>query len=499
MATLGLLVDGAPLDPAVAASVQLVSVRQVFNAPAMAVITFADPPQSAYDIAISQPIEVRAPGGDMLLRGEITAIETTLDPGNVRTLRLRAYDRLHRLRKHQAVRALAQAGVAGLLEAAASVIDADTQVVGKAPPGRPLTVQGEESTADLLSAAAAATGRYFRLDGDVLKLMSLAGDGDTSLALVAGRNLLEARIEANAETMRSATVARGWNAARSDLIENRAGLAAQDQIEFRGSEALSAFPGLGERHLVNRFAASREEILAFAQADIDRATALAATLEATAEGDAGLRPGRVVSLRGLSPNSDGDYVLAEAEHCFDALAGYVTRVSTVPPAPPPHRGSANCATIARVTEIDDPDRLARVKARLTAFGDVETDWMPVLAIGAGEDKGISVLPEPGDDVLVLLPDGDPAHGIVLGGLYGANIPPGRRPETGARTFTIRTPAGQVLTLDGTQSLARLETRDGDVFELAPDGARLSVKRDLTIEAPGRTVTIGAAHINFETR
>ena len=83
--------------------------------------------------------------------------------------------------------------------------------------------------------------------------------------------------------------------------------------------------------------------------------------------------------------------------------------------------------------------------------------MPVLAIGAGANKGISVLPEIGDDVLVLLPDGDAAHGIVLGGLYGARKPPGLRPASGARTFTMRTPAGQVLTLDGVQSIARIET------------------------------------------
>lgn len=493
-----LIIDGATLYPQLAATVEEIVVRQLMNAPALATVTFADPPQALADkIHIGQSLEVRAPGGDTLISAEITAIETTLDPGNVRTLRLRAYDKLHRLRKHQAVRVLADAGLAHVLDEAASVIGARVLIIGDPPPGRTMTIQGEESTSDLLLHAAAVAGRYVILIGDELRLMTLAGDGETAIELLVGANLLQARVEANAETMRSATTARGWNVTRSDLIEDRAGLASQDAIEMRGSDALTAFSGLGERTLVNRVAATREEVRALAQADMDRATALSATLEATAEGDPGLRPGRIISLRGLGGENDGDYVLTEAEHRFDSSAGYVTRISTLPP-PLPRRSEGSCATIARITSTDDPEKLARVKAQLVAYGELESGWMPVLAIGAGANKGLSVLPEVGDDVLVLLPDGDAARGIVLGGLYGARKPPGHRPSSGARTFTMRTPAGQVLTLDGVQSIARIETGAGDFLEMTPRGSKLSVTRDLTIEAVGHTITFRGAHINFET-
>lgn len=493
-----LTINGTTLDPLLSASVDEIVVSQLLNAPAMATVSFADPPLALSDkIHIGQSLEVRAPGGDSLISAEITAIETLLDPGNVRTLRLRAYDKLHRLRKHQAVRVLNDAGLAQVLDEAAAIIGTSVLVVGEPPPGRAMTIQGEESTSDLLLHAAAVAGRYLVLVGDELRLMTLAGDGETAIQLVVGDNLLQARVEANAETMRRATTARGWNVTRSDLIEDRAGLASQDAIELRGSDALTAFSGLGERTLVNRVAATREEARALAQADMDRATALSATLEATAEGDPGLRPGRLISLRGLGGESDGDYVLTEAEHRFDSSAGYVTRISTLPP-PLPLRSSRSCATIARVTSTDDPEKLARVKAQLVAYGKLESDWMPVLAIGAGANKGISVLPEIGDDVLVLLPDGDAAHGIVLGGLYGARKPPGLRPASGARTFTMRTPAGQVLTLDGVQSIARIETGAGDMLEMTPRGSKLSVTRDLTIEAVGHTITFRGTHINFET-
>lgn len=496
MGGLKLSIGGSAPEAALAATVEAVVVRQLFNAPAQARVDFADPPSGSNDLPrIGQTLEVTAPSGELLFSGEITVVETALDPGNLRTLRLRAYDRLHRLRKHQAVRAMPDAGLKQLLDTAAGEAGLSGAVIGDEPPGRPLTIQGDESTAEMLIAAAEASGRYlFVRDGEI-KLMTLAGDGEDSVRLTAGENLLQARAEANAEAMRSSTVARGWEFSKNALIESKAGLAAQDAVEFRAI-GVEAFSGLGERQLVSRFGADRDEALALAQADLDRATALCSTFEGLAEGDPGLRPGRIVSVSGLGGEADGDYVLTEAEHRFDSHAGYVTRVSTVPP-PPSRRRQPGNATIARITSTDDPEKLARVRARLTAYGDVETGWMPVLSIGAGKDKGISVLPEPDDDVLVLLPDGDAARGIVLGGLYGPAKPPGRRPGSGARSFTIRTPAGQELTLNGAGSLVRLRSAGGDVLEMSPQGTRLHSTKDLTIEAPGKTIKFGASEIKFE--
>jgi phage baseplate assembly protein gpV len=497
MATVRLSIDGSPPPSALAASVESIIVRQLFNAPAQACINFADPPQGSNHLPrIGQALDVTAPDGAQLFTGEITVIETVLDSGNSRSLCVRAYDRLHRLRKQQAVRAMPDAGLKALLKIAASEAGLGSIIVGEDPPGRPLTIQGEESTAELLVAAAEASGRYFYLRDGAIHLMTLAGDGAQSIRLNAGGNLLQARAETNAEAMRASTVARGWEHSMSALVEAKAGLAAQDAVEFR-AVGLDQFVGLGERQLVGRFATDREEALALAQADLDRATALTATFAGLVEGDAGLRPGRVVSVTGLSSETDGDYVLTEAEHRFDSCAGYVTRISTEPP-PTSRRLGPGGATIARVTSTDDPQKLARVKAQLTAYGAVETGWMPVLSIGGGKDKGISVMPEPDDDVLVLLPDGDAARGIVLGGLYGATKPPGRRPGKGARSFTIRTPAGQELTLNGAGSLVRLRSAGGDLLEMSPDGTKLHSTRDLTIEAPGRTITFGAAKVDFRT-
>ncbi len=130
------------------------------------------------------------------------------------------------------------------------------------------------------------------------------------------------------------------------------------------------------------------------------------------------------------------------------------------------------------------------------MGDLQTDWMPVVAASAGKDKGFAVMPEDGDQVLIVFPNGDPAYGIVLGGLYGESRAPGLA-DAGARPFVFRTANGQAFTLDSANALAAIETSGGDRLELGPKGTRLHATRDLLIEAPGRTVTIRAKAIEFE--
>jgi phage baseplate assembly protein gpV len=220
-------------------------------------------------------------------------------------------------------------------------------------------------------------------------------------------------------------------------------------------------------------------------------------LDAVAEGDPRLRPGRVVTLEGFGEQVDGRLCITHASHVFDERRGYVVELQSDAPRRPKRRCGL-AATLGRVTDAADPEGCSRVRAALPGYGDIETDWMPVVIAGAGVEKGVAVLPEPGDDVLILFPDGDPARGLVLGGLYGTRQSPGQPSSTsGARSFTLRTPGGQALVLDSASALARLETSAGDVFELTPNGARLSATRDLLIEAPGRRLTIRAQAVEFE--
>ena len=221
------------------------------------------------------------------------------------------------------------------------------------------------------------------------------------------------------------------------------------------------------------------------------------TLRGAALGDPALRPGAIVAVSGVQARVAGRYVLTEVHHAVDTRRGFVSELSSAPPprrAPPP----GTIVALGRVSRVDDPDSLGRVRVKLPAWDGVETDWMGVLSLGAGKDKGLTMLPDVGDTVLVQLFREDPGRGIVLGGLYGT----GGSPDTGVdgdrvQRFSLVTAGGQRITVDDTRQSLRVEDKAGSYLELSPDSVTLHAARQMVLEAPGLGVVIRGKTVDFE--
>jgi phage baseplate assembly protein gpV len=255
--------------------------------------------------------------------------------------------------------------------------------------------------------------------------------------------------------------------------------------------------GDGQRKLVDERTPNDDHALGLAQAELDRRLAGEVILWGVAEGDPRLRPAARIVVDGLDRSLSGRYVLTEVTHRIDAAMGYVSELSTAPSLPSTSvRGALS--TLGIVTAIDDPETLGRVRVTLPAYGNVESDWWGMLSVGAGAGKGLMMLPDVGDRVLVLLMHEDPAEGIVLGGLYGMQGPPDSGVENGVvRRYTIQTPGGQRLRLDDANNAARLENSDGSYMELTPGKVRIHATTDMEIDAPGRALVIRAQSIDFQ--
>jgi uncharacterized protein involved in type VI secretion and phage assembly len=491
---LQIALDGLDLDAKVLRCAVSAFVRQVLDAPSLAELCFAElPADSIKTFRYGASLVLRVDSDQALFKGEITTIEHQRDGADGHVLRIRAYDALHRLRKKQRARAVANVAVGALVAEAASDLGLDS-TAAETGPTRRLAVQYEQSDLDFLADLAGDSGLHLYLDDGTLKLLTLAGEGD-AIELKVGRELATARAVSTLEHFRRHVKAEGWNVLRTTVLDQTVVLARQDAEDMRSIDSTSLPTDLGVRTLYNRLAAATDEIAGYAQADLDQAASGEAIVEASADGDPKLRPGRAIRILGLADEVDGQFTVTEALHRFTEESGYVTEFSTAPPRRP-RLSRPPIFTYGKIFDTTDPDKLSRARARLPLMGDLETDWMPVVVASAGKDKGFAVMPEDGDNVLILFPDGNPAYGIVLGGLYGESEAPGLA-HTGARPFVFRTANGQMFTLDSANALARLETSGGDRFELGPKGTKLHATRDLTIEAPGRTVTIRAKAVAFE--
>jgi phage baseplate assembly protein V len=471
--------------------VQEVRVRRRLSQPAQAEIVFSEPPDAALEPGAS--IEI-ATGNRVLFTGDVTAVEHEFEPTGGRVTRVRAYDVLHRLRKRRPLRVHVQVRAADLARELVSDLGLTVEA-GEDGPLHERRTQCGPTDLDLLRAVTEECGLYFDLRGETLCLFPLSGTGEPVL-LERGTSLLQARVELNAEPSCRSVAAAGWDPARAEVHQ----ATATEPRAARTPSDLTAPARLGESGEKSRVGGVTRDAIqveALAQAALDTDVAREMTLWAVAAGDPGIRPGTPVEVAGLAPGLDGLFVPTVVEHVIDARLGYVTEFSTTPPVPEASTFSTSVA-VGVITEVDDPDRLGRVRAVLPGHGDLETGWMAVVVPGAGPKKGCVALPDVDDSVLLLLPDGDASRGLVLGGLYGAGGPPDAGIEGGAvRRYTFGTPGGQTIRLDDAKGTVRVQNKGGSFVELAPDGVTLHAAADLKIEAPGKSVVIRGRRVDFQ--
>ena len=491
------LVDGTRLAPEETRALMAIRVRQRLSDPTQCELVFAEEnaigggasfrPGAALRVGVSGQAEP-------LFDGELTAIEVDYYPSQAREMRARGYDALHRLRKRQEVRSHVQVTPLDLAREMAGGLGMSVQSTEPGPL-RQIIIQQNQSNLDLLVDELASCGLYLTLRGKTLHLVTLDGIDDP-LPLALGDSLLEAHFEVNGDPACRSVAVSAWNPQRVDHHEGRAAHARVGRA-VAAEAAPIRFGGKGEVTLSDEVMPDSRHAQALAQAELDRLSAAEVIFRGTAVGDTRLRPGARVSVTGVADQFAGQYSLTEVTHTIDGRAGYVSEVTTAPP-PARRRGRNAVVTKGIVTRVSDPDRRGLVRVSLPTYGGVETDWIGVLAAGAGAGKGLVVQPDVGDQVLVLFVNEDPAQCIVLGGLFGVKGPPDAGVEgESIRRYTLLTGKGQKVQLDDTAGTIRLENLEGSYVELSPRKVVIHAATDLDVEAPGKAVVIRGRSIDFQ--
>ena len=474
-------IDGQPLSPALLAGLEEVLVQQRLSLPSLCELTFIDPPQS---FTPGSALRVLLDNQTIpLFVGHITAAEYLYETDQSLRVAVRGYDTLHRLRGSRRARAHVQVTLADLLRE----FSGENVVAQANSPLWDHLIQYGQSDFELVQTVAERSGLHFIMRDHTLYVLTLAGLDET-VALQLGGNLYSAQIDVSGSAAPSSVVTVGWETGHA---RTHTGQASQS----RSTTVRANAPG-GQAQVFNQGVQDILHAEAIAQGELDTRAAGEVVLRGVAEGDVALWPGVRVALSGVVPAVAGQYVLTAVTHRITGTAGYICEISTAPP-PLRHRTGETVTTVGQVTQINDPEGLGRVRVALPTYGNIETAWIGVLSAGAGSKKGLLITPAVGDQVLVLFVHHDPGQSIVLGGLYGSNRTPEQGVENGAVSrFSLVTPGGHVLRLDDGNQLIRIENTGGSYIELAPGGVTIHASADLTIEAPGRTMTIRANAVNF---
>lgn len=139
--------------------------------------------------------------------------------------------------------------------------------------------------------------------------------------------------------------------------------------------------------------------------------------------------------------------------------------------------------IALALVIDNLDPLAQGRVQL------QLPWLPgfqpwarVAVPAAGPGRGVWIIPQVGDEVLVGFDGGDVTSPYVLGSLWnGTDRPPASAPTDAVTKTILKTPAGHVIELDDVQQTVTVTTLTGQKLTMSPDKAE--------IEAGGSKATL----------
>lgn len=376
-----------------------------------------------------------------------------------------------------------------------------------------------------LRSVAEHLGYYFHLDRRVLRGFTLQPSPQPAAVSSSGVTPLETAPGASASPRTRHPEVHWRQLVDAKLTTTSVGTAPRVRVLGSGLASPEHFDvetGAGSEHvtLTGQTLASRQQAEARAAAASAVAGAAAKHLAATLlPGNPALRPGQTLTLTNVPGSTASlEFVLTQTIHTLDPRRGFTTVLSSLPPAPNPDRSEVARVSVGEVVELADDGRVR------VFFPDYQerSDWLRVIAPGAGKDRGFVMLPELGDHVVVLSQDGDPSHGVVLGGVWEA----GPRDSGVADSHRRRSEWGnpkQRLTLDedeesltaetGYGAVLRLKRRDisvraahgrltmtdgrGSGLEFEGDHVRLYSSQPLTIESPGQPLKIRAARIDFE--
>jgi uncharacterized protein involved in type VI secretion and phage assembly len=153
--------------------------------------------------------------------------------------------------------------------------------------------------------------------------------------------------------------------------------------------------------------------------------------------------------------------------------------------------------LARVTDVNDPLNLARVKVELYNLdtSDDAAMWARVASPFAGSKRGGFFIPQEDDEVLVVFVNGDARHPVVVGGLWNGSAQPPDAINGKVDRWTITGKAGtRIAIIEESDATATIECK-------TPGGVKLTMTDEsggkVKIECAGNTVTIDTQGVSIE--
>ncbi len=498
-------VGGADLPTTMMNLLYLAEVENTLYLPSMFTLRFHDDDFTMMDnslFALGAQIEIsmgsaKDPQSTVIFKGEITALEPEFSDDSVAVFVLRGYDVRHRLQKAhtQTFLNVTDSDIVKKLLQAAGIqvgkVEATTVV-------REHLFQDNQIDLALIQSLAQRNG-YELTVTEAGKLDFCKPSTAAAIDLKWRENLRSFRPRLSLAEQVGSVEVRSWDRLQKKAIVTTA--TPDAHVPKIGGQALAA--AKGSVYSASKFTETNVPVENQTEAQ-NLATALAtqigvgfAEAEGLAFGNAALKPGVRVKIGNIGTRFGGEYTLSSTRHVYSAYDGYDTQF-TIEGTRPQQVSDLVAGTAERpttwqgvvpaiVTDTVDPKKMNRVKVKFPTLNDTHTStWAPLVAPGAGADRGIQWLPEVNDEVLVAFEAGDINHPYVLGGLWnGKDAPPDKAAVSAGKTSIriMKTRVGHVL---------RMADEDSGAIKKGIQIIDSSASNKIIIDTTTKKITIESA-------
>jgi phage protein D/phage baseplate assembly protein gpV len=515
--------DGSPVQRAVVQQLIEVVVDQHSHLPDMFAIRMHDSTLELLDngpFDLTKKIKIEAAAKDgakvTLIEGEITALEPCFKEGMNAELLVRGYDPSHQLYRESKSKAYLNKKDSDLASEIAQAAGLQAQVDSTPTVYEHVYQHNQSDLAFLMQRAWRIGYECFVADG---KLYFRAPPSEnSSVTLNWGDDLLSFQPRMTLAEQVDEVLVKGWDADKQTPIVGQAEKGRlYPQIEESKDGATWASSGFGAGKLVilDQPVVSQAEADVLAAARLDEISGAFVEAEGRAFRRPDIKAGQAVTLNALGKRFSGAYLVTNATHIYTA-EGLETTFSVRGSRTGLLAAQVSCqqpldrwpgVVSAIVTDSDDPKDWGRVKLKFPWMADdAESDWARVVGVGAGPEAGFFVMPEVGDEVLVVFAHGDFSQPFVLGGLWNgqhqlpaeaAGAASGEKPlvrtwhsrsghwmamyDNSDNKVEIVTAGGHQVSLDDANSKITLNSSGGLVITLDDGGSKISIASGGEIE------------------
>jgi uncharacterized protein involved in type VI secretion and phage assembly len=185
-------------------------------------------------------------------------------------------------------------------------------------------------------------------------------------------------------------------------------------------------------------AANTGEANALAKSTLARMADSFYEADGVAFGNPKIKAGGKVQIQGVGQNFGGTFTVSSTTHSYRGGSGYRTsfqisgrssRTLLELMRPPKERDWSAQLVVGVVTNNKDPDSMGRVRVKYPSLSDSEESaWARIASPSAGNARGIMMLPQPEEEVIVGFEHGDTRRPIVVGSLFNGRDKPGAELE-----------------------------------------------------------------------